>query len=265
MKRTLLVALLVLTVAVTGCVGQPSETDPSPGDTDGVETEEDAPVADSAEESPERNDSTPASSGASGDEVVVTHVIDGDTFDIQYQDGREDTVRLVGVDTPEVYSEVSPEEFGGANAVCLDDWADRATSFVEDSIEDEDVRIGFDENEGRRGYYDRLLAYAYTEETHLNHQLVEQGYGRVYTDSEFSKKDGFLEAQREARENNRGLWGCSTESSSCTGTDGAPVERDEDMDCGDFETQAEAQRLHETHTGHRLDGDGDGIACEALP
>ena len=38
---------------------------------------------------------------------------------------------------------------------------------------------------------------------------------------------------------------------------------DEDMDCDDFETQAEAKDLHETHTGHGLDG--DGIAYESLP
>jgi hypothetical protein len=37
------------------------------------------------------------------------------------------------------------------------------------------------------------------------------------------------------------------------------------MDCGDFETQTEAQEFHETHTGHRLDGDDDGIAVSRFP
>lgn len=37
------------------------------------------------------------------------------------------------------------------------------------------------------------------------------------------------------------------------------------MDCDDFETQEAAQEFHETHSGHGLDGDGDGIACESLP
>jgi len=42
-----------------------------------------------------------------------------------------------------------------------------------------------------------------------------------------------------------------------------------DRDCADFRTQAQAQRFFKKHNPnrdpHRLDGDDDGIACEALP
>lgn len=43
-----------------------------------------------------------------------------------------------------------------------------------------------------------------------------------------------------------------------------------DRDCGDFRTWAEAQDFYEAAGGperdpHRLDGDGNGIACESLP
>ena len=42
---------------------------------------------------------------------------------------------------------------------------------------------------------------------------------------------------------------------------------DEDKDCGDFGSQAEAQAFYEAAGGpgedpHRLDGDGDGAACD---
>ena len=41
-----------------------------------------------------------------------------------------------------------------------------------------------------------------------------------------------------------------------------------DRDCADFSTQAQAQRFFKKHNPsrdpHRLDGDNDGIACEAL-
>ena len=94
-------------------------------------------------------------------------------------------------------------------------------------------------------------------------QLIRQGYGRVYTDSEFVMKNEFLDAEEEARAQNRGLWGCSTGTTSGTERDTDQVQ--EDMDCNDFETQTEAQEFHETHSGHGLDGDGDGIACESLP
>jgi micrococcal nuclease len=256
-RNLLLLVLLLLTVALTGCVEQPSEPENGLKDTDGGGTSTPAETSES--------DGTDTSSGTSesSTEVVVTHVADGDTFDIQYPNGTEDTVRLLGVDTPEVYSEVSPEEFGGANAECLDTWADRATSFVERRVEGQNIRMEFDEKEGRRGYYDRLLAYTYIENVHLNYQIVRQGYGRVYTDSEFVMKNEFLDAEEEARAQERGLWGCSTETTSGTESDTDQVQ--EDMDCDDFETQAEAQEFHETHSGHGLDGDGDGIACESLP
>lgn len=43
-----------------------------------------------------------------------------------------------------------------------------------------------------------------------------------------------------------------------------------DRDCGDFDTQSVAQRFFEAAGGpaddpHRLDGDDDGVACESLP
>jgi|GEM_PF-761541 len=257
----LVVSLLVLMVAISGCVG--------PNTTGGIE-EVDTPEGQPSTEPTDTDSrtSSPSTSSTDGTGVVVTSVVDGDTFDVRFSDGATDTVRLVGVDTPEVYSEVSPAEFGGANEACLDNWADRSSSFVERRVEGQNVRLEYDENEGRRGYYDRLLAYTYIDEVNLNYQLVRQGYGRVYTESDFIMKQRFLEAEREARDQNRGLWGCeSTESSSDDSgeNDRSYVQEGEDMDCADFETQEEAQEFHESHSGHGLDGDGDGIACESLP
>jgi hypothetical protein len=118
-RNLLLLVLLLLTVALAGCVEQPSEPENSVQDTGGGDTS-------TSTDTPESDDGTDTSSDTPSDtsensaEVVVTHVTDGDTFDIQYPNGTEDTVRLLGVDTPEVYSEVSPEEFAGANAECLE-------------------------------------------------------------------------------------------------------------------------------------------------
>ena len=79
-------------------------------------------------------------------------------------------------------------------------------------------------------------------------------------------KERFLQAEQEARNNERGLWGCDTSDTGSTGSEtGDEAYTGGDMDCDDFETQAEAQRFHETHSGHGLDGYGDGIACESLP
>lgn len=196
--------------------------------------------------------------------IEVTSVTDGDTIDIKFSNNKEDTIRLLGVDTPELYSEVSPSEFDGTSKKCLDYWADKSKDFVEKKTNHNSISIKFDRNENRRGFYDRLLAYVYiNNSTNINYQLVKHGYGRVYTDSDFTQKSTFLNAQEEAKENDRGLWGCSE--------DNIPEEENTDEDskdniyCSDFETQEEAQRFHENNSGHGLDGDGDGEACESLP
>jgi hypothetical protein len=40
-----------------------------------------------------------------------------------------------------------------------------------------------------------------------------------------------------------------------------------DLDCSDFSSQSEAQRVYNQNSYdiHRLDRDGDGIACDILP
>jgi len=263
--RTLCLAILLILVALTGCIDDVSET---PDVSENGEGESVGDAENNEVDTTRENDAEESGNQEMGTTVTVTRVVDGDTFDISFSNGTTDTVRLLGVDTPEVYSEVSPDEFGGANAECLDNWADRATSFVERQVEHKNVRLEYDENEGRRGYYDRLLTYTYINETHLNYQLVRQGYGRVYTNSDFVMKKRFLDAEEEARTQERGLWECGTTESSSDASetrDNAYIGEDEDRDCDDFETQKAAQEFHESHSGHGLDGDGDGIACESLP
>ncbi len=51
------------------------------------------------------------------------------------------------------------------------------------------------------------LAYVYLEDgTFLNAEIIKQGYGFAYTRFPFKYMDEFRHYQREAREQNRGLW-----------------------------------------------------------
>ena len=40
--------------------------------------------------------------------VAIVEVVDGDTMDVRYRNGTTDTVRLLGVDTPEADAEPQP-------------------------------------------------------------------------------------------------------------------------------------------------------------
>jgi micrococcal nuclease len=100
--------------------------------------------------------------------------------------------------------------------------------------------------------------------------------------------DRFLEAQREARAANRGLWGLSAGElcqqtgrgngigGGCSGSESQPQPgyespsagsgADSNLDCANFDTHEEAQRVLEEDPSdpNYLDGDGDGVACEEL-
>jgi micrococcal nuclease len=149
--------------------------------------------------------------------ATVIDVTDGDTVKVELANGSTETVRLLGVDTPEVYSDNSPEEFKGvpetkAGRDCLRDWGHKATAFARDRLQGEHVRLTFDDNEGRRGYYGRFLAYIHVDGELFNYKLVNQGYARVY-DSQFEKRQKFYASESKAQQAGTGLWTCATEDS----------------------------------------------------
>ena len=123
----------------------------------------------------------------------VTRVIDGDTLVL---DGGE-RVRLIGVDTPETVHPNKPVERFGKEA----------SAFTRGRAEGKKVRLEYDPGTGRKDRYGRTLAYIYLPDgTLLNLEIVRQGYGHAYTRFPFSKMDEFRAAEREAREERRGLW-----------------------------------------------------------
>jgi micrococcal nuclease len=146
--------------------------------------------------------------------ATVVDVVDGDTVDVRFADGREDTVRLLGVDVPETRGEVHPDEFEGvpdteAARECLRRVAEDATAFARDRLADREVRVATDPAADRRGGYGRLLAYVAVGDANrsFNRALLERGYARVYV-SDFSRLSAFREAAADAKAADRGVWGC---------------------------------------------------------
>ena len=265
MRRTRLVALVgvVLLVALAGCTGSPVDETATP-----------------EEPNTESTETTPLPDTVDGESVTVTvtRVIDGDTMEIEYPNGTEDTVRLLGVDTPETtLSRVSPDEFTGipdttAGRDHLFEWGEQATIFAEDKLEGTQVQMVFDPDSDRRGYFGRLLVYLYVDGENFNERLLAEGYARMY-DSQFSLRKKFAAVEQEAQASNVGLWEFQ-DSDTELDTDSAtsdveipPLPSDGDYNCGDFETQEQAQYVLENESGdpHGLDGDGNGVACESLP
>lgn len=124
--------------------------------------------------------------------VKVTKVIDGDTIEIE--GGYH--VRYIGIDTPETVHPSQPVECFGKEA------SNKNKELVEGKM----VRLERDITELDR--YGRLLRYIWIDNTLVNEVLVQEGYANSYTyPPDVKYQERFVQAERIARENNRGLWG----------------------------------------------------------
>jgi micrococcal nuclease len=121
----------------------------------------------------------------------VTKHTDGDTLWLS----GIGKVRLIGVDTPEVY--------GGVEC-----YGHEASAFVERILplgSEVSYRLGVDE----RDRYGRALAYVWLRDGRfLNRLLVARGYAQPLTvPPNVEYEDLFVKVARHAREAGRGLWG----------------------------------------------------------
>jgi micrococcal nuclease len=135
-------------------------------------------------------------------------------MDIRYPNGTVETIRLLGVDTPETsVGEVSPDEWTGIPDTTdgrdwLVNWGGEATSYAEDRLAGEEIYIETDPDSDRRGYYGRLLVYVYqseSAETSFNERLLRNGYARYY-DSQFSRSESYDSYESTAQSDNVGVW-----------------------------------------------------------
>ena len=144
---------------------------------------------------PESTDS--AVIGIEGQKVLITKVVDGDTFEVE--GGRK--VRILGVDTPET---VDPRK-------AVECFGKEASSKTKSLLDGKTVILQKDISETDK--YGRLLRYVFLplengQILFVDDFLIREGFAKVLTippDVKYSEQ--FLEAQGEAREEKRGLWG----------------------------------------------------------
>lgn len=205
--------------------------------------------------------------------VTITRVIDGDTIEAQFPNGEIDTLRLLGVDTPEkTLSRVNPDEFEGipdttAGRDHLFNWGETATDYATDNLDGKAVRIEVDPEADRRGSFGRLLVYIYVDAVNFNKQLLTGGYARMY-DSSFSKRDEFSEAERTAQNNDVGLWDFEQSTASPTATEDNPgsisvAEIHEDAAGNDNENENDEYIVFENTGDSSVDLTGWTVSDEA--
>lgn len=209
-KAVILGLLMMFAVSVVGCgaSSQNAGKDSSP---------DSSAVGSTAR--PEAGDGSsasvaPAESGtvAPGQRVAasVVRVVDGDTIDVSYAGHTNSRVRLIGVDTPEVYGKAEP-------------YGAEASAFTKERLKPgTSVTLEFDA--GLTDKYGRLLAYVWLGEELFNETLVREGYAQLLTIQPNVKYvERFLAAQTAARTAGRGLWGGGATAAATKTTAPAPA------------------------------------------
>lgn len=144
-------------------------------------------------------------------QVYVTNVVDGDTFDVASIIGELPTrIRLLGIDAPESTREP------------VDCWGAEASRELRRRIEGTSVLLTFDREcldvftDPANPTEGRGLAYVWDldeAETSINLQLVEDGWASVYRPpdgadfGEILYQQEFDRAEQEAMAQGLGLWG----------------------------------------------------------
>lgn len=152
----------------------------------------------SVELAEEHND-TDKNATSTDDETLydVVKVVDGDTITVNIN-GSNETIRLIGIDTPETVHPSKPVECFGIEA----------SNKAKELLSDKSVFLEADSTQGERGKYGRLLRYVFLEDgTDFNDLMVREGYAYEYTyNLPYKYQEQFKQAEQEAKLKKRGLW-----------------------------------------------------------
>lgn len=146
--------------------------------------------------------------------ATVVHVVDGDTADVQFDDGSIVRLRLIGMDTPETVDPRQGVQCYGVEASA------RAHELLDGQI----VTLESDPTQDAIDRYGRVLAYVWLPDgTNFAERMIGEGYAFEYTyRAPYAYQEAFRAAEASAREQGAGLWAAET----CAGVHG-PADLDD--------------------------------------
>jgi micrococcal nuclease len=150
-------------------------------------------------------DKTPGNSQA----ATIISIVDGDTLKIRLN-GKEESLRLIGVDTPESRDNEKAERDSSRTGQAMKTILAQgklATQYLQKILREGDpIKIEFDVQ--TRDKYQRLLGYVYLKNGRmLNEEIARAGYANIMTvPPNVRYVARLVAAVTDARNNKRGLW-----------------------------------------------------------
>ncbi|MCI1694749.1 thermonuclease family protein [Aneurinibacillus aneurinilyticus] len=269
-KLALLSSSMLLSFTLAACSSDASTSHPVASATS---TSSPIPTASEATKAPSQQSKSAHSQSAQANRLSATilSVTDGDTMKIKVN-GKNETVRLLLVDTPETKHPNKPVQPFGPEA----------SAFAKKTLEGKNVQIEMDVSE--RDKYGRLLVYLWVDGKMFNEMLLEKGLARVAYVYPPNVKyvDPFREIQKKAQIAGLGIWSIENyvqkdgfhpdKVKKTQPTIPAPVHTQSPTasssniqykNCTDARA-AGVTPIYEGQPGYsrKLDRDGDGVACE---
>lgn len=129
------------------------------------------------------------------DRAIIVRVIDGDTVRVRFG-GHRRTVRMLGLDTPEVYG---GQECGGRQA------SRSAKKLMPRGTR---VLLVSDPSQDNKDRYGRLLRYVERNGRDMSQGQIRRGWAKtyVYAHNPFRRVDAYRLAQRRAKTADVGIW-----------------------------------------------------------
>lgn len=131
------------------------------------------------------------------EKVLFSKCVDGDTAKLIIN-GKEETVRFLAIDTPEVaHNNVAEEPYGNA-----------ASNFTCNSLKNaHNIVLEYDANSDKTDKYGRVLAFVFVDDVLLEKSLIENGLAKVYyIYGDYNYVDELRKAEEKAKNENIGIW-----------------------------------------------------------
>ncbi len=179
----------------------------------------------------------------------VLEIVDGDTLHALV-DGKDESIRLIGVDAPELHHPTRGEEPFGREAM----------DYVDDAVGE---WVCLESDITNRDQYGRLLRYVWLPDGQLlNEALVAAGLAQVSTFPPDVRHldDRYLPAQAAAQAAGLAIWsGLTADQCDPAYPDVCIPPRPPDLDCEDIEYRRFRVLPPDPHN---FDADGNGVGCE---
>ena len=133
------------------------------------------------------------------EKITLSKCVDGDTIKIFLKNNdKEQTIRMLAVDTPESVHPTKKVEYYGKEA------SEYTCNLVTNAKK---IEIEYDDNSDKVDKYDRLLVWVFVDGELLQKKLIENGYAKVaYLYDDYKYTSELQKVQEKVSAQNIGVW-----------------------------------------------------------